>query len=266
MSKATYKKEKSVKDRSIFKQSLTEDYWEGYYVLANGHVVKCSDIDGESIAYSVYSLRSGKKTIEDSFKIIEDATFREFARAVADKSGSEIYMRISNEAENPDRHDEIESILNEPDRFGLLRIQNLIKYLKNRSINIFGGKLGGRQFYDGECGGFYLLEKGGILFCRDLTNWDDSKVDKIVDGVESYRILDPLKFNLTDSSEQYFGYLQGDRFSILLESLIRKHGKAMVCLAEEGSEMYDILLEALNGDGKAAALASHKLKMNICIV
>lgn len=256
---------KNVKPRTMFEQILCEDYWEGHYALRNGSVVKCFDCDDGMAGYAVFDLRTGKKVCEGTFAFKEEQTFNELAKVIAGTSGSSIYLRISNESENPDRHEEIDSILENPDPFELIRIKNLVSHLKSRSINIFGGKLGGMSLGEGPVEGFYLLESGRILLCRNISVWESDKMDRIVDGVIGYRVLDPASFDIPSSKEHYFGYLDDEKFSDLAESLVDKEGIVKTQIARTDSELFSVLTSAGEGDAGSAALASHRLRMNICI-
>lgn len=253
-------------EKDIFQQLLSSDYWEGYYALRDGSLVKCTDNQDGNVDWTVYSLKTGAATSAGRYPFPEGGLFSEFNASLRRNVGTDIFMRISNQAENPDRHDEIDTILGAaPDTFSLLRIENLVRHLKNRGISVFGGEIGGQDLSEGDYGGFYLLGDGNILYCRDLSDWDDSEMDCIVDGVVSYMILDPSRFSTSAVSPKLFGYLSGDRFSELAELLSSKHGRVLSCLAHCGSELFSLLMKAAEGDSESAAIASHRLKINLCI-
>ncbi len=252
--------------KNIFQQLLSSDYWEGYYALRDGGIVKCTDNQDGSIDWTVFSLKTGLPTAAGLYEFSESSIFSEFNAALRRKIGTDVFLRVSNQAENPDRHDEIDTILNSsPDTFALLRIENLIRHLKNRGISVFGGEIGGQDLSEDDYEGFYLLSDGDILYCRDLPDWDDSQQDSIVDGVASYVILEPSRFSMSAVSPKTFGYLSGDRFSELAEFLSSKHGRILSCLAHRDSELFGLLMKASGGDSESAALASHRLKINLCI-
>lgn len=252
--------------RNIFQQVLSEDYWEGYYALRNGNVLKCQDALDGNVDYTVFSLRNGTPVCAGRFAYGEETTFADMDKDISKKVGSGIYLRISNQSENPDRHEEIDSILGSaPDTFSLLRVQNLVKHIKNRGINVFGGAIGGQDLSEGNYEGFYLFEDGKILYCRDVANWDDGSVDCIVDGVTEFAVYDPAQFSQDAVSMRTFGYLEGEKFSELAVSLEPEHGKISSCLAHAGTELFGQLSEALAGNAEAAAIASHRLKLNLCI-
>ena len=252
--------------RDIFQQVLSEDYWEGYYALRNGSVLKCQDALDGNVDYTVFSLKNGTVVCAGRFAYGEETTFAELDAEVSKRTGSGIFLRISNQSENPDRHEEIDSILGSaPDTFSLLRVQNLIKHIKNRGINVFGGAIGGQDLSEGGYEGFYLFEDGKILYCRDVANWDDGSVDSIVDGVAEYAVYGPAQFSQDAASVRTFGYLEGEKFSELAISLEPEHGRIVSCLAHAGSELFSQLNEALAGNAEAAARASHRLKLNLCI-
>ena len=253
-------------DRNIFQQVLSEDYWEGYYALRDGNVIRCQDALDGNVDYTVYSLRNGSVTATGRFPYGEETTFADMDSEVSKNVGSGIYLRVSNQSENPDRHEEIDSILGSaPDTFSLLRIQNLIRHIKNRGINVFGGAIGGQDLSEGGYEGFYLFEDGRILSCRDVANWDDDAVDSIVDGVAEYAVYDTAQFSRDASPMRTFGYLEGEKFSELTMSLEPEHGRIISCLAHAGTELFGQLSAALDGDAGSAALASHRLKLNLCI-
>ncbi len=252
--------------KGIFQQLLSEDYWEGFYALRDGNIVKCTDSQDGNVDWTAYSLRNGAPTATGRYAFTEAAVFADFNADLRRSIGTDVFLRVSNQAENPDRHEEIETILgSSPDTFSLLRVENLVRHLKNRGINVFGGEIGGQELSEGGYEGFYLLGDGGILYCRDLSNWDDSELDSIVDGVVSYYVLDPARFSADSVSPRLFGYLQGDRFSELAEHLSPRHGRVVSCLAHCGSEMFGLLAKASEGDAESAAIASHRLKINLCI-
>ena len=252
--------------RNIFQQVLSEDYWEGYYALRDGNVLKCQDALDGNVDYTVYSLRTGLPVCAGRFAYGEETTLADMDAEISKKTGSGIYLRISNQSENPDRHEEIDSILGSaPDTFSLLRVQNLVRHIKNRGINVFGGEIGGQDLSEGNYEGFYLFEDGMILYCRDVANWDDGSVDSIVDGVAEYAVYDPARFSQDAVSARMFGYLEGEKFSELAISLEPEHGRIVSCLAHAGSELFSQLNEALAGNAEAAARASHRLKLNLCI-
>ena len=252
--------------RNIFQQILSEDYWEGYYALRSGNVLKCQDALDGNVDYTVYNLRNGTVVDAGRFAYGEDTTFAEMDAEISKKIGSGIYLRISNQSENPDRHEQIDSILNSaPDTFSLLRVQNLVKHIKNRGINVFGGAIGGQDLSEGRYEGFYLFEDGMILYCRDVPNWDDDSVDCIVDGVVEYAVYDPSQFSQDAVHTEVFGYLEGEKLSELAVSLEPEHGRIIKCLAHTDSELFSLLIDALSGNPESAALASHRLKLNLCI-
>ncbi len=252
--------------KGIFQQLLSSDYWEGYYALRDGGLVKCTDNQDGTVDWTVYSLRSGSPLSSGRYTYGEATEFSEFNAELRRTLGTDIYLRVSNQAENPDRHDEIDTILgSEPDTFSLLRVENLVRRLKNRGINVFGGEIGGQDLSEDDYEGFYLMGDGSILYCRDLSDWNDSELDSIVDGVASYVVLDPSRFSMGAASPKMFGYLSGDRFSELAEQLVPKHGRTVSCLAHSGSELFGQLMKASAGDGESAALASHRLRINLCV-
>ena len=169
-------------------------------------------------------------------------------------------------AEQPDRDEAIDRILEEKERFELLRIQNLIRKLRSRGINIFGGPIGSQDLFEDDFEGFYLLSDGKILYCRDRSVWDEDMMDGLVDGVVSYYILDPQKFSIGASKEQCYGSLRGDRFSDLAETLYKEHGRVVSVLAKHGTELFTDMRKALGGDSHSAAVASHHLRINLCVV
>lgn len=247
-------------------QILSEDYWEGYYAMRSGDLIKCTDSVAGSVDYCVYDLRKGTRKDEGRFAYTEGTLFSDFAREAAGTTRSEIFLRISDQAENPDRHDQIDSILNgTPDAFSLLQIQNLVRHIKNRGISVFGGPIGGQDLYEGDFEGFYRMEDGSILYCRNLQNWDDDDIDSIVDGVVSYLILDPERFDIDSVSPKLFGYLDGEKFSELAEHLSPSHGKITACLGHRDDEMFGRLFKAMNGDPESASIASHRLRINLNI-
>ena len=252
--------------RNIFQQVLSEDYWEGYYVLRNGNLIKFQDASDSNADYTVYNMRNGTVAEAGRYAYGEGTTFAEMDAEISGKIGSGIYLRISNQAENPDRHEEIDSILgSSPDTFSLLRVQNLVKHIRNRGISVFGGAIGGQELSQGGYEGFYLFEDGCILYCRDVPNWDDDAVDCIVDGVAEYAVYDPAQFSRDAVPAKMFGYLEGEKFSELAVSLEPEHGRITACLAHAGSEVFGYLMGALSGDAEAAALANHRLRLNLCI-
>ena len=97
--------------RDIFQQVLSEDYWEGYYALRNGSVLKCQDALDGNVDYTVFSLKNGTVVCAGRFAYGEETTFAELDAEVSKRTGSGIFLRISNQSENPDRHEEIDSIL-----------------------------------------------------------------------------------------------------------------------------------------------------------
>ncbi len=266
MSRRKSRTQRNRPNRDIFQQLLSSDYWEGYYALRDGNIVRCTDTQDGSVDWTVYSLRNGSAVSSGRYVFSESALFAEFNAELRRTAGTDIFLRISNQSENPDRHDEIDTILaSSPDTFSLLRIENLVRHLKNRGISVFGGEIGGQILSEGDYEGFYLLGDGGILYCRDLPHWDDSDMDSIVDGVASYVVLDPTHFSMDAVSPRLFGYLSDDRFSELAEHLAPKHGRVVSCLAHCDSELFGHLMKASEGDSESAAIASHRLRINLCI-
>lgn len=243
-------------------QVLSEDYWEGYYAMRNGDLVKCIDSSNGNVDYCTYNLRKGLPGEAGRFGYTEGTVFGDFNRELAKKTRSEIFLRITDQAENPDRHEQVDSILNGmPDTFSLLQVQNLVRHIKNRGISVFGGPIGGQDLYEGDFEGFYRLEDGNILYCRNLQNWNDDDVDSIVDGVVYYDIIDPVDYRSV-IKPKLFGYLDGEKFSELAEHVSPSHGRVISCLGQRGSGFFDLLYKAMNGDMESASVASHRMKNN----
>jgi len=249
--------------RTLFDQVLEEDYWEGYYAASSNNVVCFEDCEGSSVSIRAYSLNDGKQVFEESVKIVPSMTFRMLSDRIAAEHGCSVFLRLSDSIGNPDRHEEISRIFASGDRFELMRIGALVQHLRSKGISILGGVMGGRDLYDGGYEGFYLLKDGKILYCRDCSEWDQSRMDYIVDGVVSYFVLEPGSFSLDFSREDYFGYLRGESFSDLNEYLSKDHGRVVSELGVAGSEIYGILMDALGGNPEAVSVASHKLRLNL---
>lgn len=264
MSRKRTSRKKQPDVRSVPDQVLSIDYWEGFYALGDHDIVLAEDVDGSEASYSIINLRSGGKTSEGIFPFGETTTFREFMDEVEKQSGRKITFRISDTVENPDRHEELCRIVETGDRFQIARIQNLIKRIRCKGICVYGGRMGGRLLENGEYEGFYLLDGKTVLYCREAQDWDETNMTGVVDGAVSYYMLDPARFDISASRENFFGYLLGDRFSDLLTSVC-PGTRTVTELDTEGGELYGHLLKALNGDADSAAIASHRLKLNLCI-
>ena len=258
-------KKKTSAPKDFNQQILSEDYWEGFYAVSDTLVVKCTDLDGKTAEISSYSLTNGAMTQTFQIPFTEGTPFSVLSEEVSNHGIGHIIIRISNAVEHPDRHDAIESILMGADRFELLRIQNLVRRLRSRGLTIFGGPIGSQDLFFDDYEGFYLLSDGNILYCRDKTAWAEDMMDQLVDGVVSYYIIDPRRFSLESSGEQLFGFLRGDRFSELAEHINRDHGRVTAELAAHGTELFGHMRKALGGDKNSAAIASHRLKMDLCL-
>ena len=259
-------RKKKSRPKSFSEQVLSEDYWEGYYALSDTAVVKCTDV-GDGCAEAVfYNLANGSETDRFQFSYEPDTLFSQLAEGIAEHGSGKIILRISDAAEQPDRDEAIDRILEGGESFELLRIQNLIRKLRSRGIKVFGGPIGGQDLFEDDYEGFYLLADGNILYCRDRSVWDEDMMDDLVDGVVSYYVLDPQKFSLGASKEQCYGSLRGDRFSDLAEVLYKDHGRVISALAKHGTELFTEMRKALSGDSHAAAVASHRLRINLCVI
>ena len=259
-------KKRTARPKGISEQILSEDYWEGYYALGDSTVVKCIDAEDGCAEAAVYSLTNGSETDRFTLRYEPGSMFSILADEIAARGHGKIILRISDAAEQPDRDEAIDRILEGKERFELLRIQNLIRKLRSRSINIFGGPIGSQDLFENDFEGFYLLSDGKILYCRDRSVWDEDMMDGLVDGVVSYYILDPQKFSIGASKEQCYGSLRGDRFSDLAETLYKEHGRVVSVLAKHGTELFTDMRKALGGDSHSAAVASHRLRINLCVV
>ncbi|MCQ2079387.1 MAG: hypothetical protein MJZ38_04950, partial [archaeon] len=185
----------------ISDQILSQDYWEGFYALSDHGIVRVEDADGTNASYEVYALSTGESVSTGTFPFTETTTFGELAGHIAKETGRNVTLRISDAAMNPDRHEEIRRILETGDRFQLARVQNLIRRIRSRGICLLGGRMGGRLIEDGEYEGFYLLEDGGVLYCREAREWDETSMPGVVDGAVSYFILRPERFDLGAARE-----------------------------------------------------------------
>ena len=258
-------KKNTVRPKGISQQILSEDYWEGYYALGDNTVVKCTDKEEWCAEAAVFSLANGAEKERFLFRYEPGAQFSQLADEIASRGHGKIILRISDAAEQPDRDEAIDRILENKERFELLRIQTLIRKLRTRGINVFGGPIGGQDLFEDDYEGFYLLSDGKILYCRDRPVWDEDMMDGLVDGVVSYYILDPQKFSIGATKEECYGSLRGDRFSDLAETVYKDHGRVVSALAKHGTELFTDMRKALGGDSHAAAVASHRLRINLCV-
>ena len=220
--------------------------------------MKCTDHDSHVVRIDVYDLRDVNY---HRFTLVpwKDGSLFSSLNGYA---GCRMNLRVSDAVETPDRHAEIERILEGRDPMRFFLISALIKRLRSRGITFFGGPVGSQDLYDAGYEGFYLLSDGLIAECRDAGAPDPDSVGCIADGAVSYTVLSPAHFSV-DSEARLYGFLRGDRFSDFEETLYKGHGKVVSCLGRKGEEMHDILSKARRGDAQAAAVASHRLRLNI---
>jgi len=242
-------------------QSLCDDYWEGFY-LADRHIVLCTDSDGSSVSYRGFSLKDGSEEFSGAVPYSEGDLFSEVSGSVFSAHGVRLHMMVSSEVENPDRHAEILRVLASGEVFDMVRIRDLADRLSRPSMRMFVGKVGGAPLYDGGFAGFYLLSDGSVLSCRDAVDWDPSQTGSISDGAVAYRIIPQSRFSLDKCQEHTEGYLVGDTFADFCTRLPGDRRLVRV-LGLEGSEGYGLLERALQGDGKAAELANHRLRLDL---
>jgi len=248
---------------TIGEQVLSMDYWEGFYASGPDTVVECTDMCQSTLGYAVYNLSSGKKLKEGTLQYGEDTCLSAVGKEISDVCPRGLTLRISDAVETPDRHAEIQRLLGEGDRFGLFRIRDLVKRLLSKGIVFFGGNIGSQDLYDGDYEGFYSFSDGCILYCRDSSDWDPSKTGCIADGAVSYWIVSPEDFGMPAEGERLYGFLRGDRFSDLAETLYKEHGRITGCVGRKGDEMFGLMMSASEGDMESAAIVSHRLRMSI---
>lgn len=257
---------KAVKPKNITEQSLFEDYWEGYYAVGEQFVAKLTDQSDMCARISVYGLSDGKRHdkfdvtygIEDTVSVLDE----ELSRHGFGRLGT----RISDSAINPDREEEIAEILARGERFELILIKNLVRTLKYRTIDMMAGSVGGQELALRDYEGFYLLADGKVLYCMNTDDWDLERLGKISDSAVKYYVLDPKRFSLIYSKPCYYGYLVGDRFSGLIESLSKEHGNSVSVLARRSDGLYPKFVKALSGDTGSAAVAGHRTGLDLRVV
>ena len=242
-------------------RSLCDDYWEGFY-LSDGCVVLCSDPDGKSVEYSVYSLKDGTVTEAGSIPYAEGDMFGKVSEALRARHGIVLHLMVSSEAEHPDRHAEILRVLESGEVFDMVRIHDLVNRLSTPSLRMFIGKIGGMSLYEGRYEGFYLLSDRTILYCRDCTDWDPSQTGSIADGAVMYWILKQQEFSLARAEKRTEGYLFGDTFADFITRLPGDR-RLVSALGLRGSEEFTLLENALDGDGRSAELANHRMRLSL---
>lgn len=249
----------------LLEQSLSNDYWDGYYSLGRSDIAKFSDYSDRCARITIISLTDGSMKDEFDVSYQENSVFLLLSEAVFSKGYGRIGLRLSDSLSNPDREEMIDNIVQKKDYFELLRIKELIESLKTRSIGGFGGRIGNQVLSDLDYEGFYRLSDGKILFCKDLKCWDYGSIDRIADGVTVCLTLDPERFSLQNSKQIIHPYLEGDRFSDLMEEMSRRGMAVESEIARNGEELYDLLSKALEGDLESASIAGHRLRCDIRI-
>lgn len=249
----------------LSEQSLSDDYWDGYYSLGSSHIAKFSDHSDRCARISVFSLRDGSLTDEFDVMYREDSRFAFLADSLSSKGYGGIGIRLSGSLSNPDREDMIERILQTGDYFELLKIKGLIDTLKSRTIRGLNGAMGNRVLSDRNYDGFYGLSDGRLLYCRDLNCWDCEYLDRIADGVALCLILRPDRFSEIDSEKIIRPYLEGDTFSDIMDELAKDNISVRSVIARKGNELFGILSDALDGNEGSASVAAHQLRCEIRI-
>ena len=249
--------------KPIGEQVLSMDYWEGFYASGPDIAVELTDMSQSSLGYTIYRLSDGKVLKQGTMDYREESTLSSVNMEISDVCPSGLTLRLSDSVETPDRHAELQRLMEEGDRFQLFRVRDLIRRLLSKGIIPFGGPIGEQDLYDADYEGFYMMEDGNILYCRDSMDWDPSKTGCIADGAVSYWVVDPSSFSLPPQKEQLYGFLRGDRFAEFAESLYSKHGRVRSCIGKSGDELFSWLMDAAEGDSGAAARASHRLRITV---
>ncbi len=249
----------------LMEQSLSQDYWDGYYSLGNSDIVKFTDHSENCARITITSISTGKVKDEFEVRYEDDSKFSTLCNAIATKGYGNIGLRLSDSLSNPDREEMIESVLQKKEYFELLQIKKLIETLKTRPINGLYGRMGNQVLSDENYEGFYKLSDGRILYCKEMKHWSQDSIGCIADGVAVYYILKPEKFYTPDSEMILHPYLDGDTFSDIIEELSKKGIGVNSIIAQEKDDLYLILMKALEGDKESASIAAHRLRCNICI-
>ena len=244
-------------------QVLSRDYWEGYYASGRDILVRCTDADDHVLRYEVFDLRKGALVKDGTFGYGDETAFSEVSAAIGDVLPVPLALRVSDAVGTPDRQSEIDRILEEGDGFAMFRIRDLVKRLLSRGINVFNDPVGRQDLYEDGYEGFYLLQDGNVMYCRDGGVWDPDGLGCIADGVVAYVILPPASFRREGRKDETYGFLRGDLFSDLEETLYPEHGKVVRCLGKRDEEMFELLMQASEGNKASAARASHHLRLDL---
>ncbi len=261
----TSKNERKNDSEALMEQSLSQDYWDGYYSLGNSDIAKFADQSENCASITIVSISTGN--VKDRFEVRyeEDSKFSALCNAVYSKGYGKIGLRLSGSLSNPDREEMIESVLQKKDYFELLQIKKLIETLKTRPIRGLYGRIGNQVLSDGNYEGFYRLSDGRILCCNEMKNWSHESIGCIADGVAVCHILKPEMFCIRKSETMLHPYLDGDTFSDIIEKLSKNGIGVDSVIAQKTDELYHTLMKALDGDMDSASIASHRLRCNICV-